>query len=153
MKKSIRNLLKIISTKNLTIFKNHVIIYHVEGKHIDGEADGTLIFEYFKKHPTRKYTKRNLIDNLDMTMPTVNASILAFLKKGFIQEIVEVSPETKNFVNPCYQKYYQITEQGMAFDPDEEERQKKRERLVRRAANREAREREKAERAKANFVS
>ena len=40
----------------------------------------------------------------------------------------------------------------MAFDPDEEERQKKRERLVRRAANREAREREKAERAKANFV-
>ena len=112
-----------------------------------------LVFEYFKKHPTRKYTKRNLIDNLDMTMPTVNASILAFLKKGFVQEIVEVSPETKNFVNPCYQKYYQITEQGMAFDPDEEERQKKRERLVRRAANREAREREKAERAKANFVS
>src|SRR5574344_2377605 len=150
MRKSIRNLLKIISTKNLTIFKNCVIIYNVEGKKMT--ENSRLVFEYLKKHPAQKYTKRNLIDKLDMTMPVVNASILAFLKKGFIQEIVEVSPETKNFVNPCYQKYYQITEQGIAFDPDEEERQKKRERLVRRAANREAREREKAERSKANFV-
>ena len=49
-----------------------------------------LVFEYFKKHPTRKYTKRNLIDNLDMTMPTVNASILAFLKKGSIIKLPNV---------------------------------------------------------------
>ena len=70
--------MKIISTKNLTIFKNCVIIYNVEGKKMT--ENSRLVFEYLKKHPAQKYTKRNLMDNLDMTMSVVNASILAFLK-------------------------------------------------------------------------
>lgn len=112
-----------------------------------------MVFEYLKKHPDKQFSKQQLIDLTDLSMPAVNASILNFINKGFVQEFSVIDPATANFVNPLYHKTYQITETGLAFDPDEEELRQKRERLVRRAANREAREREKAERARANFVS
>lgn len=110
------------------------------------------VFEFLKKHYGKEFTKHEIVEKVDLTMAAVNGSTNWLIKKGYASERIEVIPAKYKGQKDAEVRFIQITDAGMEYDPDEEEREKARLRLEAVAARREERARQKAERAKMNSV-
>lgn len=111
-----------------------------------------LILNFLKKHPTEQFTKYDIIENLDISMATTSGCVNGLIKKKLINETIETYPPLRKGEKPVQIRYVKITEEGMKFDPVEEERRLARERAENNAAKKAARAAEKAARAKRNAV-
>jgi hypothetical protein len=85
-------------------------------------------------------------------MSAVSGSINGLISKGYAEERIEIAPSRFKGDKIAEIRYVQLTETGVKFDPDEDERRKAQERLEATAARKEARRLEKEERAKRNSV-
>jgi DNA-binding transcriptional ArsR family regulator len=107
---------------------------------------------FLQKHSNKEYTKREIVEQIDYTMSIVSSSINNFLKKGLVEERVEKGKVVYRNEDEGKTKYYKISELGLKFDPDEEERKKAELHLQELALNRERRRRQREELAKLNSV-
>lgn len=92
------------------------------------------VFNFMKAHPGEEMTKQAIAAALEVPVATVTGSTNWLLKQGYATERVdevEVEGGKKKTV-----KYVQLTDAGLAYDPDAAE-----------AAAKEAKEREKAAKA------
>ena len=110
------------------------------------------VFEFLKKHHSKEFTKHELVEAVDTTMSAVNGSVNWLLKKGYAAERIEITKAKYKGQKDMEMRFVQITESGIKYDPDEEERRKKRLQLEAAAARKEERARQKAERARLNSV-
>lgn len=108
---------------------------------------------FLQKHPNKEFTKRQIVERIDYTMSIVSSSINNFLKKGLVEERIEKQEKVQyNNEEEAKIKYYKISELGLNFDPDEEERKKAELHLQELALGRERRRRQREELAKLNSV-
>ena len=110
------------------------------------------VFAFLKKNYGKEFSKHELVDRLDITMSAVSGSINGLIRKNYASERIEVAPARFAGDKVAEVRFVQLTEAGMKYDPDEEERRKARERLEATAARKEARRLEKEERARQNSV-
>ena len=110
------------------------------------------ILEYLKKHPDKEVSKYDLVEELDIPMSAVSASITHFLKKrGLAEERIETLPAIYSS-KPVVIRWVKITQAGLEYDPFEEERRLLREKAEAAAKRKQERAEKKAERAKMNSV-
>lgn len=110
------------------------------------------VLDFLKKNYGKEFSKHELVDKLDIPMSAVSGSINGLLKKNYASERIEVFSERLPGDKALEVRMVQLTEEGLKYDPDEEERKKAQERLEAAAARKEARRREKEERARKNSV-
>lgn len=110
------------------------------------------VFAFLKKNYGKEFSKHELVEQLDIPMSAVSGSINGLVSKGYAEERIEIAPSRFKGDKITEIRYVQLTETGVKFDPDEDERRKAQERLEATAARKEARRLEKEERAKRNSV-
>ena len=110
------------------------------------------VFEFLKKNYGKEFSKHELVERLDIPMSAVSGSVNGLLSKGYASERIEVAPSRFKGDKIVEIRYVQLTETGVKYDPDEDERLKAQARLEATAARKEARRLEKEERAKRNSV-
>lgn len=110
------------------------------------------VLKFLQNHPGQEFTKREIAEGLDTAMNVVTGSVNAMVKKGLAEERVDVYPSLlrQNVVEEV--RWVKITEKGLTFDPDEEERREAREKARLAAVRKAERKREKEERARKNAV-
>ena len=110
------------------------------------------VLDYLKKHFGKEFTKHELVETLDVSMSVVTGSVNSLITKGYVSERIEIIPPKYKGHKEVVIKFVTLTEAGLAFDPDEEERRKAQARLELTAARKKARAEEKRERARLNSV-
>ncbi len=110
------------------------------------------LFEFLKKNYGKEFSKHELVELLDITMSAVNGSVNGLERKNFVTVRTEIIPSRVKGDKTLEVRYISLTEEGLKFDPEEDERRKARERLEASAARKEARRLEKEERARKNSV-
>jgi len=110
------------------------------------------ILKFLQKHYGKEFSKREIVEELDVTMSTVSGSVNGLVSKGYATERIEVLQPRFKGDKPVEVRYVMLTEEGYKFDPEEEERRKAQALLEAKAARREARRLEKEERARRNSV-
>ena len=105
-----------------------------------------LVLNYLKKHFGQEFTKQQIAETLNISVPAVTGSINGLVKKGYVTErleekIVENATETRKAKVKTI-RYETLTEAGLAYDPVAEEEAKQ-------AAKAAEKERKAAERAAA----
>lgn len=110
------------------------------------------VFEYLKKHYDKKFTKHELVENLDVSIAVVTGSVNGLVKKGLAAETIDSFAPLTAGAKPIEVRWVQITEAGRKFDPYEEERRLAREKAEATAARKAARAKAKEERARKNAV-
>lgn len=110
------------------------------------------VFDFLKKNYGKEFTKHDLVDKLDLPMSAVSGTINGLVRRKQAVERVELLPARFIGERAVELRYVQLTEAGLEYDPDEEERRKAQEKLEASAARKEARRREREELAKRNSV-
>lgn len=91
-------------------------------------TNSLMVLEFLKRNFGREVTKREICDNLGISMPAVSSSINNLVKKGFVterlEEIVEPATETKK-EKVTVLRHETLTEAGLAYDPMAEYEAKK----------------------------
>lgn len=82
------------------------------------------IFEFLKKNYGKSFTVQNICDETDVHPSVVNGFILGNRKKGFIEVEEKIIPPST-----FPKKVISLTEVGYNYDPYDEEKKKKEERL------------------------
>lgn len=75
------------------------------------------VFNYVKEMDGKNITAADVAEAIGLTTSSVNGSITAFQKKGYMERIPAVI-ETEDGNKPV--KFIQMTDAGRAFDPDAE---------------------------------
>ena len=110
------------------------------------------VFEFLRKNKNKELTKYEIVEELDIPMSAVTGSVNNLVKKGYAEERQEVLMPMHPGQKPTVVRWVQITEEGMKYDPDEEERQLIRERQEAQALRRAKKLAEREERARQNAV-
>ena len=110
------------------------------------------VFKFLKKNYGKEFTKHEIVEEVDVTMATVNGSVNWLLKQEYASERIEVIPGKYKGLKNTEVRFITLTEAGRNFDPDEEERRKAQEHAKEIAARKKARAEQKAERARMNSV-
>ncbi len=97
------------------------------------------ILNYLKGHYGKEFNKYELVEALKVSLPSVNGSITALVKKGCVEktrsEIVEDAPATETRkAKTRTVNYYILTEKGLAYDPIAEEEARAAEKAAAKAA-------------------
>lgn len=110
------------------------------------------VLEFLKKHPNKEFTKHEIVEELDISMAAVTGSVNGLVKKGLADERLEVFKPLSAGSKPTEIRWVKINEEGLKFDPVEEERRIAREKAEATALRKQARAQAKLERAKRNAV-
>lgn len=79
-----------------------------------------MVFNFLKEHNGVKVTAQEVAKELGITINAVTGSVNGLVKKNYaVRE--EVSSQTAEG-KPVITKYISLTDAGMAFDPDAEEK-------------------------------
>lgn len=109
-------------------------------------TDNSLtILNYLKGHYGKEFNKYELVESLGVSLPAVNGSVTALVKKGCVEktrtEVVEDAPATETRKAKTRNvNYYMLTEAGLAYDPVAEEEAKAAEKAAAKAAKAAAKE-------------
>jgi len=106
---------------------------------------------YMKNNFGKEMTKRDIADALGISISAVTGTINALVKKGYVittrtEEVVEQKATETRKAKVKTVPYHTLTEAGLAYDPEEEERQKAAEKAAekeRKAAEKAAKKAEK----------
>lgn len=110
------------------------------------------VLKFLQDHPDKEYAKREIAEELDIPVNVVSGSINAMRTKGFVEERIDTYPSPTQKSVMVEVRWAKITQLGLEFNPEEEEKREARERARLTAARKAERKREKAERAKRNAV-
>lgn len=77
---------------------------------------GRKILHFLQKNPKQEFTKRQLVIELDLSMPAVTGNINSFMKKKFVVERVNEWTDEAHHIH--VDRYYTLTKEGKDFDPD-----------------------------------
>lgn len=92
-------------------------------------VNAMMVINYMKKHYGEEYSKQELATALGLSVPAVTGTMNSLIKKGYAittreeVEEVEKATETRKAKTRTI-KYHTLTEAGLGYDPEEEERQK-----------------------------
>lgn len=84
------------------------------------------ILNFLKAHYGQEYTKQQIAEALDLTIPTVTGTINALIKKKYAtttreeKEVISEATETRKEQFRMI-KYHMLTEAGLKYDPVAEE--------------------------------
>ena len=100
-----------------------------------------LVLNFLKKNYGKEFSKQEIADAINASIPAVTGSMNALIKKGYAattrEETIELEPATETRkAKTKVVKYHTLTEAGLAYDPVEE--------AARLLAEKEARKAEKA---------
>lgn len=109
------------------------------------------VLAFFQQNPDKEFTRQDLVEELDLTVPQTSG-VISFVKKGYLTERREDFPPLTSSSKATSIRWYKITDEGMKFDPIQEERRLAREQAEARAIRKAERAKEKAERALKNVV-
>lgn len=78
------------------------------------------IFQFLKENHGEKLTNADIATSLGLTGPTVVGSINGLVKKGYAVREEVVIPAQEEGGKDVKVKYISLTDAGMGFDPDAE---------------------------------
>jgi len=112
-----------------------------------------LVLNYLKSNYGTEHSKQEIAEALGISIAAVTGSMNALIKKKYAEttreETVEDAPATETRKAKTHVvKYHMLTEAGLTYDPEEEERQKAAEKAAEK--ERKAAERAAAKAAKEN---
>lgn len=101
-------------------------------------TNSLLVLNFLKKHYGEEFTKEQMVNTLGISLPSITGSINGLVKKGHVVErceevVVEPATETRKAKVKTI-RYETLTESGLAYDPEEEERVKAAEKAAAKAA-------------------
>lgn len=79
------------------------------------------VFEFLKEHYGDNLTCQNIAAELGITVPAVTGSVNGLVKKGYAVRNEEVMTDEDGKETKV--KYISLTEDGMIFDPDAENKE------------------------------
>lgn len=80
------------------------------------------VFQFLKENYGEKLTNNDVATALGLTGPTVVGSVNGLVKKGYAYREEVTIPATEEGGKDVKVKYISLTDEGMAFDPDAEEK-------------------------------
>ena len=93
------------------------------------------VIEFLKRNYGKEFTKQEIAETLGISLPSVTGSIRGLIRKGEVNgveyitertEVVEVEPATETRkAKEKVIRYESLTEAGLAFDPVQDEIDKK----------------------------
>lgn len=96
-----------------------------------------MILNYLKQHFGQELSKQEIAEGAGVTIAAVGLTMKSHVEKGrATMRVEEINEEGKTAVKKCY--FYTLTEDGLAFDPEAYEAEKKAEAAAKRKAKREA---------------
>ena len=112
-------------------------------------VNSELVLNYLKNNYGKEFSKQELVNELNISLPAVTGTINALAKKGYVvtsrEETVELSPATETRkAQTKVIKYHTLTEAGLAYDPVAEEAEKQAAKEAAKAARAAEREAKKA---------
>lgn len=110
------------------------------------------VFEFLKKNKDKELTKYEIVEELDVPISAVTGCINNLVKKKFAEERMEILMPLHQGQKPSTIRWVKLTELGLAYDPDEEERRIAREKLEAKALRKAERLAQREERARQNAV-
>lgn len=110
------------------------------------------VFEYLKKNKGQELTKYEIVEELDVPISAVTGCVNSLVKKGYAEERQEVLMPMHPSQKPTVLRWVKLTEEGLKYDPDEEERRILRERQEAKALRKAQKLAEREERARQNAV-
>ena len=92
-------------------------------------VNSLAILNYMKQHYNQEMTKREIADALGISISAVSGTINSLIKKEYAittrtEEVVEQEATETRKAKVKVVPYHTLTEAGLAYDPEEEERQK-----------------------------
>lgn len=112
-----------------------------------------IVFEFLKKNYGKELTKHEISEKTGVSIGAINGSILGLVRKGMATDRTETIVSKYGDQKLSVVHWITLTEKGMEFDPEEEERRKELQRLEEKAARKAARKKEREERARQNFIN
>lgn len=84
------------------------------------------VLNYLKTNYGREFTKQEIADALNITVPAVTGTMNALIKKGYATTVHEDKVVTQEATDTRKEqfkmiKYHTLTESGLAYDPVAEE--------------------------------
>lgn len=88
-----------------------------------------LVLNYLKQNYGKEFSKQEIADALNVSVPAVTGTINSLCKRQFAtttrEEVVELEPATETRkAKTKVVKYHTLTEAGLAYDPVAEEAEK-----------------------------
>lgn len=93
-------------------------------------TNSEMVLNFLKNNYGKKFSKQEIADALNISLPSVTGTINALVKKNYVEtpvkDVVELEPatETRKAKTKTIQ-YHTLTEAGLAYDPVAEEAAKK----------------------------
>lgn len=102
-------------------------------------VNSEIILNYLKNNYGHEYSKQEIADALNISLPSVTGTLNSLIKKNYAkttrEEVVEVVPATETRkAQTKVVKYHTLTEAGLSYDPVAEEAAKKAEKEAAKAA-------------------
>ena len=88
-----------------------------------------LVLNFLKAHYGQEFSKQEMAETLGISIAAVTGSMNALIKKKYAETTREVTVEDAQATETRKAKthvvkYHTLTEAGLSYDPEEEERQK-----------------------------
>lgn len=117
-------------------------------------VNSEIILNYLKNNYGHEYSKQEIADALNISLPSVTGTLNSLIKKNYAkttrEEVVEVVPATETRkAQTKVVKYHTLTEKGLVYDPIAEEAAKAAKKQAEKEAKKAAKEAAKAEKAAA----
>ena len=92
-------------------------------------VNSLAILNFLKTHFGTDYSKRDIADELGISISAVSGTMNSLIKKGYAkttrtETVVEAEATETRKAKVKDVPYHTLTEAGLAYDPEEEERQK-----------------------------
>ena len=83
------------------------------------------VFNFLKENYGEKMTSADIATSLGLSSPTVTGSVNGLVRKGYAVREEVVIPAEEEGGKDVKVKYISLTDEGMNFDPDLDEKEKK----------------------------
>lgn len=80
------------------------------------------VFQFLKENYGEKMTSTDIATSLGLSSPTVTGSVNGLVRKGYAVREEVVIPAEEEGGKDVKVKYISLTDEGMNFDPDKEEK-------------------------------